>query len=222
MPPSSLSSLGTTRDRSRPAAARGGPARRGAAIVAAVAAIATASPAASAADWSADLSPQLMARFTRQVQPLLINKCAAGACHGGGAAHAPRFDRGDRAGRIDRGITLANIQTLTDLVEKHGGPAALLATVSARHPASAPPAGLVLAPLTTAERATLEAWLRAATGTTDSPAARPAAATATADARPAAPRPNNRFRAMLDAAAHPPNYPPPQEPQGIILGKDGQ
>lgn len=189
-------------------------------ILAAITAVATATPPASGADWGTNLSPQLMARFTRQVQPLLINKCAAGACHGGGASHAPRFDRGDRSGSVDRGMTLANIATLTDTVEKHGGIAPLLARISARHPASAPPTGLVLTPLTTAERATLELWLRAAAGNADFAATRPAAATA--HDRPATPRPTNRFQAMLDAAAHPPNFPPPQEPQGIILGRDGQ
>ncbi|NBW87768.1 MAG: hypothetical protein EBR23_13320, partial [Planctomycetia bacterium] len=42
-----------------------------------------------------DLPPELVARFTRQVQPLILNRCAAGACHGGPAAHAPRFARGE-------------------------------------------------------------------------------------------------------------------------------
>jgi hypothetical protein len=77
-----------------------------------------------------------------------------------------------------------------------------------------------MAPLTTAERATLEQWLMAATGRRDLEASRPKTPGPAPQAS-AAPLPN-RFRAMLDAAANPAPLPPPQEPQGIILGKDSE
>jgi len=166
---------------------------------------------------AADLPPQLMARFTKTVQPLLLNKCAAGACHGGPSAHAPHLHRGDVSGRIDRGVTLANIEALFAALGEGHDATPFLKTVTARHPQSAAGQSLTLAPLTTAERATLEQWLVAATGRRDSPAS---ALAARPPAAPPAARPN-RFRAMLDAAANPPPLPPPQEPQGIILGKDG-
>ena len=54
---------------------------------------------APATGRAGDLPPQLMARFTRQVQPLILNKCAAGACHGGPSAHSPAFNRGDVRGQ---------------------------------------------------------------------------------------------------------------------------
>lgn len=179
------------------------------------------------ATQAGDLPPQLMTRFTRQVQPLILNKCAAGACHGGPTAHAPAFNRGDVRGLIDRNVTLANIETLLTTLGPTGSPTALLATVSARHPASATGSSLVMTPLTTAERAALEQWLTAAAGRPEAIAARqaspPPSATrpGVATARPAIP-PVNRFRAMLDAAANPPTLPPPQAPQGLILGKDGE
>jgi len=181
-------------------------------LVAAVAAIAL--PATTRA---ADLPPQLMARFTKTVQPLLLNKCAAGACHGGPSSHAPHFHRGDVSGRIDRGVTLANVEALFAAIGTEGNATPFLTTISARHPASSSAHSLSLAPLTTAERATLEQWLNAATGSRSLHVARPSAGSATQAA--ASPQPN-RFRAMLDAAANPPPLPPPQEPQGIILGKD--
>ena len=169
---------------------------------------------------AADLPPHLMARFTKHVQPLILNKCAAGACHGGPTAHAPHFNRGDVSGRIDRGVTLANVETLFRLIGKEGNATPFLTTVSARHPASSTGASLTMAPLTTAERATLEQWLIAATGRRDLEASRQKTPS-TATQASAIPTPN-RFRAMLDAAANPPVLPPPQEAQGIILGKDSE
>ncbi|MFM8707462.1 MAG: hypothetical protein ACKOHK_05095 [Planctomycetia bacterium] len=167
---------------------------------------------------AADLPPQLMARFTRHVQPLLLNKCAAGACHGGPTAHAPHFSRGDVSGQIDRSVTLANIETLFRAIGKEGNARPFLATVSARHPASSTGSSLAMKPLTTTERALLEQWLTAAVRPGECVAAKPSPAGSPGQTA-AAPKPN-RFRAMLDAAANPPQLPPPQQPQGIILGKD--
>jgi hypothetical protein len=167
---------------------------------------------------AADLPPHLMARFTKHVQPLLLNKCAAGACHGGPTAHAPHFNRGDVSGRIDRSVTLANIETLFRVTGKNGSAAPFLTTISARHPRASAGSSLTMVPLTTAERVTLEQWLNAATGRRDLEASRPTK-TSSGTQTAAAAQPN-RFRAMLDAAANPPPLPPPQEPQGIILGKD--
>ncbi|MFM1997849.1 MAG: hypothetical protein RLZZ111_2236 [Planctomycetota bacterium] len=189
----------------------------------AVAAAIGVGPAAQAGD----LPPQLMTRFTRQVQPLILNKCAAGACHGGPTAHTPAFNRGDVRGQIDRSVTLANIETLLAALGPSRSPASLLATISARHPASATGSSLVMTPLTTAERAGLEQWLTAAAGRPEAIAARqpsPPPSTARPNAATATPTqsPVNRFRAMLDTAANPPTLPPPQAPQGLILGKDGE
>ena len=167
-----------------------------------------------------DLPPPLMARFTKHVQPLLLNKCAAGACHGGPAAHSPQFKRGDVSGRIDRGVTLANIETLFRVIGQEGSVAPFLTTISARHPASATTTSLTMEPLTTAERASLEQWMNAATGRRNLEASR-TTTPATAAQASAIPT-SNRFRAMLDAAANPPPLPPPQEPRGIILGKDSE
>ncbi|NQW48926.1 MAG: hypothetical protein HQ464_14295 [Planctomycetes bacterium] len=170
---------------------------------------------------AAELSPQMIAGFTKYVQPLILNKCGAGACHGGPTSHAPHFQRGDVSGRLDRGLTLTNIRVLTNAIGKSGNPAALIATISSRHPASAGAADLSLTPLTTQERARLELWLNTAVVRSEPEPPRPIAANADASQGTAAAlRPTNRFRAMLDAAANPQALPPPTEPQGIFLGKD--
>jgi hypothetical protein len=172
---------------------------------------------------AADLPPALVAQFTKSVQPLLLNKCAAGSCHGGPTAHEPRFHRGDSAGRIDRTITLANIGVLTDSVGPSSDPAALLAIISARHPASAGPTDLTAGALRPIERSTLEAWLQSARRLSATKHRADGMLSTTNPATPTATivtQPPNRFRAMLDAAANPLPLPPPQKPQGIILGKD--
>lgn len=162
-----------------------------------------------------DLPPELVARFTRQVQPLILNRCAAGACHGGPAAHAPRFSRGEAAAAVDRRITLANIDTLLDTLGPDRDARPLLLLLASRHPSAAgrrAPTAEALAP---AQRAALESWLAAvrASERQRDPHVVPAAAAV------ATPAPNP-FRDLLDAAANPPQLPPPQEPQGVIFPRD--
>ena len=162
-----------------------------------------------------DLPPELVARFTRQVQPLILNRCAAGACHGGPAAHAPRFNRGETAGAVDRQATLANIDTLLGALGPDRDARPLLLLLASRHPAGAgahTPTAETLAPR---QRAALENWLAAvrATERRRDPAVMPASAVI------ATPGPNP-FRKLLDDAANPPQLPPPQEPQGVIFPRD--
>lgn len=187
-----------------------------------------------------DPGTHLVAGFARQVQPLLLNKCATGACHGGPSAHAPRLQRGQVSGQIDRADTLANIESLLAVVATPQELPAFLATISRRHPDTASSEVARLPPITPQERVRLERWLVAATGAASPlrPHASPASGSSSTEAiateplpeppvtsSPAAvasrrPTPANRFRMMLEAAAHPPVLPPPAEPQGIILGKD--
>lgn len=134
---------------------------------------------------------------------------------------------------MDRVDTLANIDVLMSQVETPEDLQSFIATIS-RHPDAAASARVRLAPITPRERAIVERWLVAATGTA-SPSRTAAshaptaaavvgasavplgAAAAAASRRPAA---ANRFSLMLEAAANPPPLPPPEEPRGIILGRD--
>lgn len=167
---------------------------------------------------ASDLPPELVGRFTRQVQPLLVNRCAAGACHGGPAGHEPRFERGPVSARPDRGHTLANIDTFLRTVGDDRDPAALVRLLAATHPAKPGRSRLAAAPLTVSERRTIETWLadvRLAEGHVHrDPAVQQASATA---AEPAAP---NRLRALLDSAANPPHFEPPRQPPGVIFRND--
>lgn len=170
-------------------------------------AITLAAMAAGGQSWVAAAPPgSTVADFTRRVQPLLINRCANGACHGSPGSPAPRIERGDVAGRIDRTITLANMEAILAACGPVRDPATLVATISGRHPASATSPHQLATPLSPRERATLEGWLR--TALTARTFAQPAAASSSG---------SNRFQKLLDTAANPPPLPPPEEPRGLRI-----
>ena len=151
-------------------------------------------------------SPAVVADFTRRVQPLLFNRCATGGCHGGPDAGGFQLVRRDFTGRITREITLSNIEAILTTCGDDRSPSTLFATISGRHPKSAESPRKLAEPLSPRERAILEGWLTAAI-------AADASAPATATAR----RPANRLQKLLDDEDNPPQLPPPQEPQGVIL-----
>lgn len=162
-------------------------------------------------------APAVVADFTRRVQPLLVNACGAGACHGGPASPAPQITRPIGGTSVDRRLTLANLHAFLDAVGPERDPRPLVALLSRRHPTPGPAATFAARPLTSQQRIAIETWLervrieerrvhhdpevRLASGAMPEPAARP-----------------NRFRRLLDEAADPPLLPPPQEPPGIIFG----
>lgn len=164
---------------------------------------------------AADLPPGVVAGFTRGVQPLLLNRCGAGACHGGPAAHEPTFRRVDVGGSVNRAMTLANIETLLRVVGPDRDPQALVALLAETHPAGTRDGRFAARPLTARERRTIEGWLGAVRVAESRPRV-------VATARPSVPstQPDNRFRAMLDAAANPPQLPHPEEPRGLIFPRD--
>ena len=190
----------------------GGWSRCPAALVAALAAIAP----AAAADPA--LPPAIVASFTTRVQPLLLNRCAAGACHGGPESHAPRFHRAAAGGQPDGVHTRANLAAFLAAVGPDRDPRRLAALLAAGHPSTRVPPSRRAAPLTGSERVTLDRWLAAVREVEWSEAiVDPAVVPAAAEVEVPRPEPPNRFRALLDAAANPPELPPPQEPQGLIF-----
>jgi hypothetical protein len=167
---------------------------------------------------ASDLPPDVVARFTQRVQPLVMNRCAAGACHGGPAGHEPRFERGTVSTRPDRVHTLANMDTFLQTVGADRDPKRLVALLSVRHPAGATKTSLAAAPLTASERLTIESWLAAVQTAEQGHRRDPAVRQVSAEA-PAVPS-RNRFRDMLDASANPPAFEEPSEPRGVIFKQD--
>lgn len=192
-----------------------------------LAAAVVASLTAGVARGDAGLPPEIVSGFTRAVQPLLINKCGQGACHGGPTSTAFRLRRLPGGRSPDRLTTLENLDAFLGLVGPSRDPTSLVHTLAVRHPASGGRQALSATPLTARERATLEDWLTAvlAAETPRSrhvadPAVIPATAIVPVPAPPRAPARPNRFQALLDAAAHPPEFPAPQQPQGVIRFDD--
>jgi len=179
-------------------------------------------------DVAAD--PRGLASFTRVIQPLLLNRCAAGACHGGRQSPEPQFTRGPARGMIGRPTTLANLKQLTAAAQQAGTHADFFQTVLTRHAdepgLGRPTAGL----LTTGERQLLATWLAAfaspppdrsgrsgqiaddGTGLTVYPAGFDQSAGPSRENRGP-----NRLQTLLEEAANPPQLPPPRVTKGLDL-----
>ncbi|MFM9023830.1 MAG: hypothetical protein ACKON7_00560 [Planctomycetaceae bacterium] len=176
---------------------------------------------APAAASAADLPPPVVASFARRVQPLVLNRCAAGACHGGPESPEPRFHRAVGGGQPARPHTLANLEALLDAIGPDPDARSLAAMLAEGHPQTRGAKARRAAPLTTPERISLDRWLAEVRAVeAAAPPADPGDVPASAElAAPPDPRPN-RFRALLDAAANPPPLPPPEEPRGVIFKND--
>jgi hypothetical protein len=167
---------------------------------------------------SAALPSHVIATFARRVQPLVLNKCGAGACHGGPTAHEPRFARGDTAGRIDRRTTLTNIDALLAAVGPDGDTRTFLSRFAVQHPTRPAKPQLIAPPLSSRDRETLEGWVASArAGSRPSridPAVRPAAAEVPV-------KPRNPFRDLLDHGGPAPDLapPPPVQPRAEFTAR---
>ena len=182
---------------------------------------APAAPAPAAAP-ALDLPPHVVADFTRRVQPLVLNRCASGACHGSPTGPEPRFTRSDPRGGLDHRTTQANLRAFLLTLGPDEDAAKLAALLAAGHPAKPASPRLMAAPLSPQERISLERWLAGVRQAGRGPIVDHAVqqATAIGPAPPPAPPQPNRFKALLDSGANPPELPPPEEPKGVIFPRD--
>lgn len=178
-----------------------------------------------------------LSSFTRFIQPLLLNHCATGACHGGNTAAAPRLRRGPVRGLAHQPTTLANLQSITTAVNDAGGSQAFLHQVVTDHEQVDGFRRGSFKPLSAHERELLETWLALSMPSSDS---HTSATQQTVPTNKAAPvsfesplepelqcreipsskqqlyKPN-RFRNLLERAANPPWLPPPRMTKGLDL-----
>jgi hypothetical protein len=168
-----------------------------------------AAPAPAAAP-ALDLPPHVVADFTRRVQPLVLNRCASGACHGSPTGPEPRFTRSDPRGGLDHRTTQANLRAFLLTLGPDADAAKLAALLAAGHPAKPASPRLMAAPLSPQERISRGPIVDHAVQQ----------ATAIGPAPPPAPPQPNRFKALLDSGANPPELPPPEEPKGVIFPRD--
>jgi hypothetical protein len=74
-----------------------------------------AEPAASA---NSDVPAAVVERFTRKVQPVLVNNCTASGCHRPGSAEAFQLDRALLHGLANRRSTMRNLSATLALVDR--------------------------------------------------------------------------------------------------------
>lgn len=69
-------------------------------------------------DIANDLPPGAVERFTRRVQPLLVNNCTASGCHQAGGQQEFQLDRAVLHGLSNRRTTLRNLAAVMELIDR--------------------------------------------------------------------------------------------------------
>ncbi len=176
-----------------------------------------------------EVHPAVIGSFTRAIQPLLLNRCAAGACHGGSQGAAPQLLRGPIHGRANQRTTLKNLESITTSVQDKSNDRMFLSKILNHHDkrtkASVPKKEL----LTAHEQELFVTWLTAL-HQNEHPQLRSAAPSPQSQrVNPASfelPQPppaslgqHNRFKILLEQAKNPPQLPPPRVTHGLRLEK---
>lgn len=79
-----------------------------------------------------ELPSSVVERFTRKVQPLLVNNCTASGCHRPGGTQSFQLDRAVLHGLSNRRITLRNLVATLELVNRNSPQQSNLVTVPRR------------------------------------------------------------------------------------------
>jgi hypothetical protein len=79
-----------------------------------------------------ELPSGVVERFTRKVQPLLVNNCTASGCHRPGGTQSFQLDRAVLHGLSNRRITLRNLVATLELVNRNSPQQSALVTVPRR------------------------------------------------------------------------------------------
>ena len=112
------------------------------------------------------MPPGTVEAFTRTIQPLLVNRCSAGACHGPLADAKPRFHPFRVGSPPNRRTTQRNLHAVLEFIDRNDPAASPLLTVPSRpHGKTAP-----LFAQGDSQSRLLAAWIQAIAGRTgDSP-----------------------------------------------------
>lgn len=176
-----------------------------------------------------EVRPAVIGSFTRAIQPLLLNRCAAGACHGGSQGAAPQLLRGPIHGKANQQTTLRNLESITKSVQNKSNDRMFLSKILNHHDkrtnASVPKKEL----LTAHEQELFVTWLttlpqnehpqlRSAAPSPQSQKVNPAGFELP-QPPPASWGQHNRFKILLEQAKNPPQFPPPRVTPGLRLEK---
>ncbi len=187
---------------------------------------------ATAGDLStSEMPPAIVGSFTRAIQPLLLNRCAAGACHGGTQGTEPKLVRGPVHGRVNRKTTLMNLESVTSSFMHKTEDAMTLTAILNHHDTRKNKSSKSKPLLTAYEQELLLTWLSSLPYNRPP---EPAAVKSIPDLQPQTVTPANftqpqhqrsltnqpnRLRHLLDQAKNPPQLPPPPVTPGLQLQK---
>lgn len=134
--------------------------------------------------------------FTKSIQPLLVNGCAAAACHGPASTAEYRLVRIDTRQAASRYATLRNLDATLKLIDRQQSERSPLLTVPRAPHATAKSA--VFTPRNAAQYDQLAAWVMRVAGDSGEPPAALSKATAPSKASTAAGRPQAAPRQRRD------------------------
>lgn len=155
---------------------------------------------AKPADASTALSNQSLEIFVTTIQPLLINQCASGGCHGGATSAELKFQRFDPRRSPSRVYTQRNLAAALKYVDRDNPDASkLVVAPSQPHGGMATP---VFSGRTLAQQAELAAWVRSTVRGTARPNAREPQATRNVSNRAAASDTSKQPKSPVARAMH--------------------
>ena len=176
-----------------------------------------------------EVHPATLGSFTRAIQPLLLNRCAAGACHGGPRGAEPKLLRGPIHGQANQRTTLKNLESITTSVQNKSNDRMFLSKILNHHDKSKKPSVTKRSLLTTHEQELFTTWLTSLPqdSKTQPRAVSPFPQTQRVNQasfeqpqqQPASTGQQNRFKILLEQAKNPPQFPPPRVTPGLRLEK---
>lgn len=173
-----------------------------------------------------EVDPAILGSFTRVIQPLILNRCAAGACHGGSQGAEPKLLRAPFQGQANQRTTLKNLYSITASVQGKYSDRTFLSKILNHHSKNKKQS-FTKDLLTKREQELLTTWLtafpqnpyprsRQAIPLTQSRGVKQASLEQPQQ-RQAVTYQQNRFRLLLEQANNPPQLPPPRATPGLRL-----
>jgi len=173
------------------------------------------------------MNPAILGGFTRAIQPLLLNRCAAGACHGGPQGAEPKLLRGPIHRQANQKTTLKNLHSITTSVQHESSDLTFLSKILNHHDKTKKQSATNSPLLTTHEQELFATWLSSLPRRSKtqpqpaSPSPQPQSVKQASFEQPQrqlmSPYRPNRFRLLLEREANPPQFPPPKATPGLRL-----
>ncbi len=173
-----------------------------------------------------EVDPAILESFTRVIQPLILNRCAAGACHGGSQGAEPKLLRAPFQGQANQRTTLKNLYSITASVQGKYSDRTFLSKILNHHGKNKKQS-VTKDLLTKREQELFTTWVtafpqnpyprsRQAIPLTKSRGVKQASLEQPQQ-RQAVTYQQNRFRLLLEQANNPPQLPPPRATPGLRL-----